>query len=279
MHGETYKNIGDVDFCLGKIIEVECSVHGIFKINKYRFKNGSGCHQCWVSPKRIKIKDLIKRSKEIHNDFYNYHLVTDELSDEVTIECPLHGVFKQNLIKHSRGMTACKKCSNEKISSSKRYTKEDVIKIFKTKHGDKYDYVKFEEYKNSKSKITIMCPIHGEFRKGVNKHISGQGCPSCSSTNSNWKPPYFTLYYLKIKDRDSYQYKIGTTSYTIKRRYANQPHLKYNILGEWHFKSLSDAEVFEKSIINVYNDYRSFDKSLLESGYTELFSENVLRLP
>lgn len=52
----------------------------------------------------------------------------------------------------------------------------DSIKI----HGDKYDY-SLVEYKNSQSKVTIICPEHGEFSQTATKHTQGQGCKRCAS--------------------------------------------------------------------------------------------------
>lgn len=45
-------------------------------------------------------------------------------------------------------------------------------------HGDKYDYSK-SNYIGSKSKILIICPIHGEFYQFPYMHSSGSGCPKC----------------------------------------------------------------------------------------------------
>lgn len=46
-------------------------------------------------------------------------------------------------------------------------------------HDNKYDYSK-SVYKNSKTKMIIICPIHGEFEQCHNKHgTTKQGCPKC----------------------------------------------------------------------------------------------------
>lgn len=45
-------------------------------------------------------------------------------------------------------------------------------------HGEKYDYSKVE-YKNSKTKVCIICPEHGEFMQIPNSHLMGCGCPKC----------------------------------------------------------------------------------------------------
>ena len=59
-------------------------------------------------------------------------------------------------------------------------TKEEFIKKAKDKHGDKYDYSKVE-YKNSRTKVRIICPKHGEFWQIAGNHLTGNGCPFCAN--------------------------------------------------------------------------------------------------
>ena len=59
-----------------------------------------------------------------------------------------------------------------------KLTKDTVIERFLKKHGDKYDYKKFE-YINNSTKSIITCPIHGDFEMRPNDHMCGQGCPKC----------------------------------------------------------------------------------------------------
>ena len=37
-------------------------------------------------------------------------------------------------------------------------------------HGDRYDYSKVE-YVNNRTKVCIICPIHGEFWQTTDKHL------------------------------------------------------------------------------------------------------------
>ena len=62
----------------------------------------------------------------------------------------------------------------EKYRLDKNIFIERSIKI----HGNKYDYSKVE-YKNHRTKVTIVCPIHGEFEQTPKNHMQGQGCPQC----------------------------------------------------------------------------------------------------
>lgn len=47
-------------------------------------------------------------------------------------------------------------------------------------HGDKYDY-SLVQYKNCKTKVQIVCPIHGVFEQTPDHHLNGKcGCPVCA---------------------------------------------------------------------------------------------------
>ena len=64
----------------------------------------------------------------------------------------------------------------------KKDSKETFIQKAKLVHGDKYDYSKVE-YINSKTKVCIICPVHGEFLVAPNSLVRGCGCKFCA-TNS-----------------------------------------------------------------------------------------------
>ena len=46
-------------------------------------------------------------------------------------------------------------------------------------HGTKYSYSK-AVYTASRSKLTITCPIHGDFEQTANSHLQGNGCMQCA---------------------------------------------------------------------------------------------------
>lgn len=48
------------------------------------------------------------------------------------------------------------------------------------RHGDKYNYSKVE-YVDSVTKVSIICPIHGEFLQTPQAHVRGNGCPECAN--------------------------------------------------------------------------------------------------
>ena len=57
--------------------------------------------------------------------------------------------------------------------------KNDFIEKSRQIHKSKYNYSKVE-YTNSKTKVCIICPQHGEFWQTPNNHLSGNGCPICA---------------------------------------------------------------------------------------------------
>ena len=60
----------------------------------------------------------------------------------------------------------------------RKLTTEEFITKAKKIHGDKYDYG-LSDYKGSKKKIKIICPIHGEFEQLPNNHLNGAECYLC----------------------------------------------------------------------------------------------------
>lgn len=61
----------------------------------------------------------------------------------------------------------------------KKFTQDEFVSRANIVHGNKYDYSKVV-YNGSKSKITIICPHHGEYTKVASAHLGGCGCSFCS---------------------------------------------------------------------------------------------------
>jgi len=124
-------------------------------------------------PRKMTTAKFIERAKAEHVDKYDYSAMTYvDSKTKVTIICPEHGEFNQAPAKHLAG-DGCPACSGHQQLS----TKEFIEKARKL-HGDKYDYSKVV-YKNTKSKVKIICPAHGEFSQLAGGHLAGKGCISC----------------------------------------------------------------------------------------------------
>lgn len=128
-------------------------------------------------------KQFIEKSIKKHGKYCDYSkVVYVNSSTEVTIICPNHGEFKQKPSYHLSNKTSCPECSGKcKLST------EEWIKKAKKIHGEKYDYSKVE-YINDKSKVTIICSIHGKFEQVSTTHIHQKsGCPKCRYIKSSQK--------------------------------------------------------------------------------------------
>jgi len=86
-------------------------------------------------------------------------------------------------------------------------TNNQFILKAKCIHGNKYNYSKVN-YINNKTKIVIICKIHGEFYQSPSNHISKynkNGCPICAGKNKTTAD--FTTQ-CRIKHNDKYNYSL-----------------------------------------------------------------------
>ena len=72
------------------------------------------------------------------------------------------------------------------MGKTTRLTTEEFIKRAKEIYKDKYDYSKVN-YINKSTKVTIICPIHGEFEKYPLDFLKGQECQKCSNITRSKK--------------------------------------------------------------------------------------------
>lgn len=126
--------------------------------------------------KLLSNEDFLLKVISIHDDKYDYSsLVYVNNRTKVKLICPIHGEFEKfpsNLLRGS----GCKKCASDKL----RKTKDQFVSESLLVHGDKYDYSK-TVYVSDAKKVTITCPIHGDFEQRPNDHIKGHGCRKCTN--------------------------------------------------------------------------------------------------
>ena len=128
--------------------------------------------------KKVNIEMFIERANIIHNNKYDYSLFEYQKSIVPNkIICPEHGIFLQSANVHLSGH-GCPKCGIIKILNVTRHTLKQFIDKSNTIHKNKYDY-SLVEYKNTDTKVKIICPTHGKFEQKPDHHLSGHGCPYC----------------------------------------------------------------------------------------------------
>jgi very-short-patch-repair endonuclease len=127
--------------------------------------------------RKLTTEEFIEKAKEVHGDLYDYSLVEYEKAKiKISIICKIHGEFEQNPNDHLNGKQGCPKCNGY------NKTTEDVIKEFKTIHGNRYDY-SLVDFINMTYKVKVICNLHGFFEIDPHHHISSRcGCPKCKSS-------------------------------------------------------------------------------------------------
>lgn len=129
--------------------------------------------------KRAKtLSQFIEEAVEVHGTKYDYSKIQYvNTYTKIIIICPIHGEFEQTPKSHLRGYQ-CNKCTRE---ASKLTTEEFITRAVKV-HGDRYDYLG-TTYKDMKTNVSVVCPIHGEFTQRPYDHLQGRGCKKCGGTN------------------------------------------------------------------------------------------------
>jgi hypothetical protein len=134
--------------------------------------------------RKLTTEEFITKAKQIHGDKYDYSLCKYTKShNKIKIVCSVHGMFEQKPNNHLSGY-GCNLCGNDTIKSKQRLSVDIFTEKARNVHDNKYDY-SLVVYKNARSKVKILCPIHGVFEQTPTNHLSGRGCSKCSSSISN----------------------------------------------------------------------------------------------
>lgn len=124
-----------------------------------------------------KTKYLISRIKDRFGDGFKFDKTAYvNKRTPFIVTCKIHGDLKikaENLFrKNSTG--PCCYCGNVKTTAT------DFIKRATTKHNNFYDYSKVN-FVNMSTKVTVICPKHGEFFPTPSSHVNGKTrCPKCA---------------------------------------------------------------------------------------------------
>ncbi|WMI31857.1 hypothetical protein GBBBJNDB_00154 [Pseudomonas phage Callisto] len=162
-------------------ITYRCTKHGIIVQKLSSRLKGHKCQKC-SAERKVSLDNFNNwktQCSKIHNNFYDYSVSTDFtfLTKDVSIKCPIHGIFKQKANVHQSGH-GCKQCSFEAIGHRLSYDTDSFIERSNNVHNNFYDYTK-TIYTNIRDKVIITCPIHGDFNQIAYYHTAGHGCQKC----------------------------------------------------------------------------------------------------
>jgi len=252
-------------------IKIICNKHNIsfWQEPVNHLRGNKKCVLCGGNVETL--NDFLVKAKHKHGNKYNYSKAEYVNSKtKITIICPKHGEFKQ--LPNGHYKSGCQKCHIEHNNINE--TLNNFLTKAKKTHGDKYEYSKVN-YVNSKTKITIICPKHGEFEQFPYNHIRGKGCPSCGIESTKNKLTLSNKEFInkaKIIHSNKYGYDYGD--------YINMTH-KYNVTCPIHgeFKQLpydhlsghgcpKCSLLYNKSENEVKEYIKSLNFSIIENNRT-----------
>lgn len=156
--------------------------------------------------------EIIEKVKELYGDYYDCSLVDDTGSrGNVKLICPKHGIFEIRYDHLCEGK-GCPKCRREKLLDDRW---EDFVKRAREVHGNKYEYIRDDDFVGITSRIRIICPIHGEFtQNGVSHVVAKQGCKKCYDESKIGKYKMTTEEFIrKAKEIHGDRYDYSKTVY------------------------------------------------------------------
>lgn len=180
-------------------LQVRCLIHNHeFEAVPQRLLAGTkNCPLCYKEKLTVSNQRTGARRRITEEWFYakaaSLGLTTDDVvrtnleSYQLIRACPDHGEFTQSVGNFYKG-NSCLQCARRDNSlqyGEKHRERNSAVYLARCQevHNNYYLYPHFEEeYGTNRSKVTILCPEHGEFRQRVQSHAAGQRCPKCAVT-------------------------------------------------------------------------------------------------
>jgi len=181
LHNNIYDYSKSIYISATDNIIIICGTHGEFEQTPNSHLNGNGCKKCAIENTKLRMSipwETYKLQLEkLYNNIYDYSKVEWKGVDEkIIVICKIHGEFiiRPQDHKHGRG---CQKCSKETKIQYNKHDTEMFVQMAKKIWGDTYDYSKVD-YKDSNTKIIVICEKHGEYEQIPTNHLK-YGCGSC----------------------------------------------------------------------------------------------------
>jgi hypothetical protein len=254
--------------------EIICPKHGKFLQSPRGHLLGKGCNKCY-GPKSVNQEEFLNRAQIAHGGRFGYSLVEYKNAwTKVKIICKEHGIFLQSPSHHLAGQS-CPKCSSYRIKNTKEFI-EESIKIY----GDIYNYDK-TIYKNSYTKVKLICAEHGEFSLLPLRHLRlKQKCPKCSKSRAKSNTKDFIVKAIIVQG-NKYDYSKVKYRTAIRRvkiicrihgEFLQTPHIHLRGAGcpKCGGTKKSNTEEFIKKARIVQGDKYDYSKSKYVSNHKKV---------
>lgn len=209
-------------------IEIKCKKHEIsymIPIQSYLRSDVGGCPECKrENIQKIQLQKAKKDFfKKIKIKFPNLDATNVEYVDSTTaisLTCPKHGDFEKTprYLLSPMNVYGCPECCKEQRAKNNKISKEEAISYARKVHGTKYDYSLLPDFMNekySRTKVKIICPIHGTFEQMWRTHLEGHGCKKCADDIMR---PTLEEFINRANDIHG----IGTYDYSLIDQYKNK---------------------------------------------------------
>ena len=267
-------------------VEIICPKHGsIFITPEKHLAYRTGCSKCGkevVKPSKT-TEEFIKEAQSIHKNSdgtpkYDYSKTKyAKIRNKLTIICPYHGGFAQQANGHLQGF-GCPTCAVEHRGDLRRKPLEQFILEASKIHNNFYDY-SLVDYKNTHTKVKIICPTHGEFKQGAKAHVFGAGCPACvgivskpeleildyinSLVSTTVQQSYRRIGNIKSREVDIYlpkfnlaiEYNGSTYHHSSKSIYVKEYESKMAKPSTYHFDKWKMCFDNDITLLSIYDFY------------------------
>jgi hypothetical protein len=232
-------------------------------------------------------EEFLQRCKENFGTEYTYEkTVYRNTRSKVIVTCREHGDFEKGAKALLDGV-GCPKCDKKRraYNERRRMTTEEFVAKATKKHDGFYLYDK-SKYYNSRTKLTITCPIHGDFQQQAGGHLEGYGCQKCADLkHGDYRPWYIktyfdrfpekknqpaTLYLLYCAEEDFY--KVGiTVKENVEERVKYMAHYNFEVI-DTVTDSMYNVSIAEQDILKEFEKYKPSKRF---GGYSECITEKV----
>ena len=199
IHGDKYDYSKVVYTNSNSKVTLVCKMGHTFVQRSSAHISGQGCNRCDKDSRKNKVSDFIELSSNVHGNKYDYSKVVYTTARiGVIICCSKHGDFTTTPYHHSVRKQGCSEC--KKLGKENFIIKSNII------HDNRYLY-DLVEYTNNKTKVKIICKIHGVFNVRVKDHMCGIGCRTCFLEKIKKSQKDFLSDCLKVHG-DRYEYHL-----------------------------------------------------------------------
>lgn len=219
VHGEKYNYDRVVYVNYDTKVEIYCNACDCYfwQISSNHL-HGYGCYQCGLksrTPKRkLTLEEFVKRARNKHQEKYNYDKsIYLGIYDELEIYCHTCNIYFWQTPNDHLNNYGCKACSRKILANKFKLSDKEFIEKSNAIHHNNYDY-SLINYINAKTKIEIICNIHGSFNQTPGSHLNGAGCPKCFGSVKKTTEEFITQANIIHKNKYAYQKCEYLNAYT-----------------------------------------------------------------